>query len=72
VRLDVVFTLVPTSVEICIGAERTLGTRTYCMLPAIGQTRLLLMRYPVYLQQLLANHLRRYNALKVSWLSYRR
>jgi hypothetical protein len=45
----------------------------YCRLPApMGQKCLLWMRYPVYLQQILANRLRRYNALKVSWLFHRR
>jgi hypothetical protein len=36
----------------------------------MGQIRLLSMRYSVYLEKVLANRLRRYDALKVSWLSY--
>jgi hypothetical protein len=39
-------------------------------LDSMGQTRLLLMRYLVYLPQILFNHLRCYAALKVSWLSH--
>jgi hypothetical protein len=33
---------------------------------------LIINAYPVYLQQVLADRLRRDNALKVSWLSHRR
>jgi hypothetical protein len=51
-------------------ATRPLGMQVYCRLPApMGQIRLLLMRYPVNLQQILDNHLRRYDVLKASWLS---
>jgi hypothetical protein len=52
-------------------ATRPLGMQVYCRSPApMGQIRLLLMRYLVYLQQDLPNRLRRYNVLKAFSLSH--